>query len=248
METCSAQCRARRSERASKSFRNLVLGLPGTSGTADIDKLFELREDQFQLAQLEQVTAGVDVQGDRLVYVVLGFAPDNLDCWVLAHGVFLGDPREDSVWETLAAKLSRPFGGLPPSIVSVDAGYLTSSVQSQCSKRRWWVPTVGRSGQGKPIARRLGPSGLAVLGKDDGCGWWSGRVESGNVHLPRHMTRTEIAEMCASEVLTAEGGALRWRPVDGVPNHLWDGAILSIHGRHFRTMSAHRRPFGLVAV
>ena len=195
-----------------RAFRNLVLGLPGTSGTADIDKLFELREDQFQLAELEQVCAGADIQGDRIVYTVLGFAPGNLDCWVLDYGVFLGDPREDSVWETLAAKLSRPFGGLPPSVVSVDAGYLTSTVQAQCAKRRWWIPTVGRAGAGKPIARRLGPTGIATLGKDDGCAFWSGRVESGNVHLPRTVSRTEIAEMCASEVLTAEGGALRWRP------------------------------------
>ena len=233
---------------ALKSFRNLVLGLPGTSGTADIDKLFELREDTFQLAQLEQVTAGVDVQGDRLVYVVLGFGPDNVDCWVLGYGIELGDPREDEVWVNLAAKLARPFGGLPPSVVSVDAGYLTSDVQSQCSKRRWWIPTVGRAGSAKPIARRLGPSRIATLGKDDGCSWWSGRVETGNVHLPRHITRSEIAEMCASEVLTAEGGALRWRKVDGIENHYFDSAILGIHSRYFRTLGARRRPFGLVAV
>ena len=233
---------------ALRAFRNLVLGLPGTSGTADIDKLFELREDQFQLAQLEQVTAGVDVQGDRLVYVVLGFAPDNLDCWVLSYGVVLGDPLEDLIWESLAAKLSRPFGGLPPSVVSVDAGYLTSTVQAQCAKRRWWISTVGRAGPAKPIARRLGHTGIATLGKDDGNSWWTGRVETGNVHLPRHITRTEISELCASEVLTAEGGALRWRPVDGIQNHYFDCAILAIHGRHFRTLSAHRRPFGLVAV
>ena len=45
------------------------------------------------------------------------------------------------VWETLAAKLARPFGGLPPSVVSVDAGFLTSNVQvAMCSSRRWWVP------------------------------------------------------------------------------------------------------------
>ena len=233
---------------ALRTFRNLVLGLPGTSGTADIDKLFELREDQFQLAELEQVTAGVDVQGDRLVYVVLGLGPGNLDCWVLDYGVFLGDPREDSVWETLAATLSRPFGGLPPSVVSVDAGFLTSTVQAQCARRRWWIPTVGRSGQGKPLARRLGPTGIATLGKDDGNSWWSGRVETGNVHLPRTVSRTEIAELCASEVLTAEGGSLRWRQIDGVQNHLWDSAILAVHGRHLRTLSARRRPFGLVAV
>ena len=233
---------------ALRAFRNLCLGQPGTSGTADIDKLFELREGTFQLAQLEQVCGGVDVQSDRLVYVVLGFAPDNLDCWVLAFGVFLGDPREDSVWNVLASKLSRPFDELPPSIVSVDAGFLTSDVQSQCSKRRWWIPTVGRAGGGKPIARRLGPSGIATLGKDNGNSWWSGRVEAGGVHLPRTVSRTEIAEMCASEVLTAEGGALRWRPIPGIPNHYWDCAILAVHARHFRTLSARRRPFGLVAV
>ena len=233
---------------ALKSFRNLVLGLPGSQGSADVDKLFELRQSEFQLAAMEQVTAGVDVQSDRLVYVVLGFAPDNVDCWVIGHGVFLGDPREDLVWQSLAAKLSRPFGGLPASVVSVDAGYLTSSVQAQCSKRRWWIPTVGRAGAGKPIARRLGPTGIATLGKDDANSWWSGRVETGDVHFPRTILRTELAEIAASEVLTAEGGALRWRPVDGIQNHLWDSAILAVHGRHFRTLSARRRPFGLVAV
>ena len=62
-----------------------------------------------------------------LVYVVLGFAPDNLDCWVSDYGV---ESRRRRVrmrcGSTLAAKLSRPFGGLPASVVSVDAGYLTS--------------------------------------------------------------------------------------------------------------------------
>ena len=233
---------------ALRAFKNLCLGEPGNSGSADVDKLYESRESVFQLAQLEQTTGGVDVQSDRLVYVVLGFNPDNYDCWVLSFGIVLGDPREDAVWETLAAKLARPFGGLPPSVVSVDAGFLTSNVQAQCARRRWWVPCVGRSGQGKPIARGIGPSGIAVLGKDDGCAWWSGRVETGNVHFPRTISRTELSELCASEVLVSEGGALRWRPVDGIQNHLWDSAILAVHGRYFRTLSARRRPFGLVAV
>ena len=233
---------------ALRAFRNLVLGEPGTSGTADIDKLFELREDTFQLDQLEQVTCGIDVQSDRLVFVVLGFNSGNVDTWVLDHGVILGDVREDQVWETMSAKLARPFGGLPPSVVSVDCGYLTSSVQAQCAKRRWWIPAVGRAGSAKPIARRLGPSGIATVGKDNSNSWWSGRVEAGAVHLPRTILRTDIAEMCASEVLTAEGGSLRWKKVDGLANHLWDAAILAVHGRHLRTLSAHRRPFRLTAV
>ena len=248
MATRSARRRARRSERASKSFRNLVLGLPGTSGTADVDKLFELRQNEFQLAQLEQTCAGVDVSADRLIFVVLGFSSSNIDTWVLAFGTVLGDPLDDEVWARLAAKLARSHGGLPPSVTSVDAGYLTATVQAQCSRRRWWLPTVGRAGAGKPLAKRPGATGICTIGKDDASAWWSGRIESGNVHLPRHITRNEITEMCASEVLTAEAGALRWRKIEGVPNHYWDAAIGAVHARHYRTLSARRRPFGLVAV
>ena len=37
----------------------------------------------------------------------------------------------------------------------VDAGYLTGDVKRQVNRRRWWIPTVGRAGEGKPIARRM---------------------------------------------------------------------------------------------
>ena len=192
---------------------------------------------------------------------MLGFNSDNYDSWVLGFGVLLGDPREDAVWETLAAKLARPFGGLPPSVVSVDAGFLTSSVQAQCARRRWWIPTVGRAGAGKPIARGIGPSGLAVCGKDDGSAWWAGRVETGDVHFPRTILRTELAEIAASEVLTAEVDLFDGVRSMAFENHLWDAAIL-VHGRHCvhsapatlqdalhaTPCPAHRRPFRLAAV
>lgn len=34
------------------------------------------------------------------------------------------------------------------SVVSVDAGHLTTSVRQQCARRRWWLPVVGRAGRG----------------------------------------------------------------------------------------------------
>ena len=54
---------------------------------------------------MEQVTAGVDCQDDRLVAVVMGFAPGNLELWVLDHADVLGDPRERAVWQQLDALL-----------------------------------------------------------------------------------------------------------------------------------------------
>ena len=94
--------------------------------------------------------------------------------------------------------------------VSVDAGFNTTVVRRQCQARRWWLPVVGRAGQGKRIAKRPGPSNICTMGKDDVCAFWAGRVQAGKVHLPPEITRAEIGELCAAEALTAEGGALRW--------------------------------------
>ena len=85
--------------------------MPASHGAADVDKLFELRGGR--LDGIEQVTAGVDVQADRLVHVVLGFTAGNQDLAVLDYGVTLGDPSEDDVWHALAANLARPFAALP---------------------------------------------------------------------------------------------------------------------------------------
>ena len=232
---------------ALKAFRNLVLGLPGESGAADVDRLYELR-GQGQDVDVEQVTAGVDVMADRLAWTVLGFSPGNEQIAVLDFGVTLGDPAERDVWDALASSLARPFAGLPVSVVSVDAGFSTTDVRRQCANRRWWLPVVGRAGEGKPIAKRPGPSGICTLGKDDASGWWSARVGADRVSFPPTITRQQLAELAAAEALTAEGGSLRWRPVEGRANHLWDSAILAIHARHFRPLTSSRRPLRLVAV
>ena len=224
-----------------KTFRNTVLGLPGESGAADVDKLFEARGQDLDAGTGEQVTCGIDVQADRLVHVVLGFTAGNEQLEVLDFGSTLGDPSEDDVWNALAANLARPFAGLPVSVVSVDAGFSTTDVRRQCSRRRWWLPVVGRAGEGKPIAKRPGPTGILTLGKDDASGWWSARVAAGRVHFPQTITRSQLAEFAAAEALTAEGGALRWRPVEGRQNHLWDAALLAIHARHFRPLTRARR-------
>ena len=217
---------------ALRAFRNLVLGEPGTSGTADIDKLFELREDTFQLDQLEQVTCGVDVQSDRLVYVVLGFNPGNVDCLGarLRCSFELGDPREDArCGTTLAAKLARPFGGLPPfqssrSMLAISRAPCKRNVRSADGGFR---PLDERE-LGKPIAKsswslwdmRRSVKTTALHG-----GPVASRLEMSTYRGPSNADR-DFGDCARANVLVAEGGALRWRPVDGLrANHLWDAAI-----------------------
>ena len=153
---------------------------------------------------VEQVCCGVDVQDDRLVFAIVGFTPPNRAAVVLDHGNVPGDPRDDDPWNTLDSALSQPFGGLPVSITCVDARFLTSSVRKQCTRRVWFVPTVGRTGAGKPRAKRIGKSGIATMGKDDASSWWSGRAASGNVLLPANISGADIRELCADEVLVVD--------------------------------------------
>ena len=233
--------------RALATFRNTVLGMPGESGGADVDRLYERRGSSGPLA-IEQVTVGIDVQTDRLVYVVCGFTAQNAIVQVVHFGVVLGDPRDDHVWDTLAADLDTHRTPIPCSVVSVDAGFLTATVKSQCARHRWWIPTVGRAGTGQAIARPIGQSGLAVLGKDDAAAWWTGRIDADRVKTPQTISRKEIGELLAAEALTAEAGALRWRQIEQRENHYWDSALLAIHARHFRPLTAGRRPFRVVAV
>ena len=116
--------------------------MPAEHGAADVDQLHEQRGRAFDLRQLEQVTAGVNVMDDRLVHVTLGFTADNAEIVVLDYGVTIGDPTSDEPWVELAARLARPVGpGLPVSIVGCDAGFHTSEVRKQCGpplRRSHW--------------------------------------------------------------------------------------------------------------
>ena len=232
---------------AIKAFRNVVLGLPGEDGAADVDALYARRERRFTLASVEHVTAGVDVQTDRLVFAVVAWSAGNRDAWILETGIVQGDPRHDGVWQSLGSTLRARRDPLPVAGVSVDAGYLTADVQRQCGMRRW-LPVVGRSGTAVPLASRVKGSGLATMGADDVSAWWSGQVAAGRVHLPASMNRREVAEICAAEALTVEGGAVRWRPIAGRVNHLWDAARLAAHHRHFAPRTRQRSRPRLVGI
>ena len=237
--------------RALAAFRNLFMGEPADTGMVDVDAVYESARDRVpDLSDVEQCVAGADCQDDRIVFVVLGFTASDRMIHVLEHGELLGDPREDEVWNSLASTLAGAYGGLPVSCTTIDAGFLTQTVQRQCGRRRWWIPCVGRGGAGKPIARRRGSSGLCVCGKDDASSLWTGKVSTGTVRLPWTIGKVHVAELVAAEVLVAERGALRWRPVPGRQNHRWDAALMALHSRHFRrlTRTSARRTMRLVAV
>ena len=229
--------------------RNTICGEPGDLGVADVDLLLENRERRFDLGAVEQVCAGVDVQDDRLVYQVLGFAAADTELWALDGGEVLGDPRDDAVWIALHGILQGTFGGLPVSCVCVDSGHLATQVRAQCSRRRWWVAVKGQGGEGVPIVRGIARSGAAPVGKNNSSAFWSGRVSSGKVHFGMNLDRRTMTELAAAQSLVAGStGALTWEPIPGRQDHRWDSARYAIAARNFRRLTRATRPIRLVAV
>lgn len=69
------------------------------------------------------LTCGVDVQGNRLVYVVRGWG-ERQESWLISEGEVWGDTSLDDPWIELAEDvLGAEYGGLPIIRTFVDAGF-----------------------------------------------------------------------------------------------------------------------------
>jgi phage terminase large subunit GpA-like protein len=116
------------------------------------------------------LTCGVDVQQDRLIYVIRGWSY-NLESWLVEHGELYGETVYDPVWGLLGNLLNRTWGDLSIRLMVVDSGYApraghtTSEVVLQNTWRRpdhmvykfcrqysgRAVPTKGHDEQSKPL-------------------------------------------------------------------------------------------------
>lgn len=106
------------------------------------------------------LTAGVDVQGDRLEVEVLAWGVAQ-ETWSMEVRVIPGDPTKPQVWQDLDDYLLQPWRHetgrtLRIACACVDSGYLTDEVYKFVRPRaaRRLFATKGIDGAGKPIAGR----------------------------------------------------------------------------------------------
>lgn len=148
---------------ALKTFINTSLGQTWEDKGERVDetKLVDRRED-YKIAPSEVVviTAGVDVQDDRLEIDRIGWTSNN-QSYGLGKIVLLGDPAATRIWEELDDLLLTPIqhtlvGEMNISACCVDSGYLTQVVGKFCQERwnrRVWA-IKGMPGEGRPIFKR----------------------------------------------------------------------------------------------
>lgn len=184
------------------------------------------------------LSAGVDVQGDRVEVSVWGWG-ENEQGWLLAHEKIYGEPTGNAVWCELDDYLGQTFGGLRIKTTFVDAGNWTREVYGQVRKRktRGWHAIMGRAGErpliGNPSVQDVNRRGeklkrgvrLRLLGVDLAKATLYSRAKVGKasdskqINFPSDMDWSYF-EGFASEirVLKHRGGVAyyRWEKLPGV--------------------------------
>jgi len=127
----------------------------------DGEGLMGRREDWGKLLppDVAVLTAGVDIQDDRIELEVVGWGKDE-ESWSIDYRVLWGDPSSPAVWKDLDNMLlcrwshSKEVSDLPIRAVAVDTGgHHTLKSYSFCRARqgrRVWA-IKGRGGMGVPI-------------------------------------------------------------------------------------------------
>jgi phage terminase large subunit GpA-like protein len=145
---------------ALRVFVNTVLAETWAEESESVEEgLLFARREQYD-AQVPDpvlvVTAGVDVQSDRIEMEVVGWGKGE-ESWAIDYLVLLGDPDHEATWVRVEEALQKVYQKADGTAVRItaaciDSGYSTQNVYqfTRGSGASWW-PIKGVPGQGKPV-------------------------------------------------------------------------------------------------
>jgi phage terminase large subunit GpA-like protein len=162
--------KAKKNPEEMKTFVNTFLGLPYREKGDSINAHFlASREESYPTegegenaielipAGVGLLTAGVDVQGDRIEMLIWGWGAGE-ERWLIAWEVLNGDPGHAEVWQQLERRrlLQRPHESgatLAIAAMCVDAGFQTDHVHAFCAPRNSQnvLAVIGKEGAGRPL-------------------------------------------------------------------------------------------------
>ena len=146
-----------------KTFVNTVLGetwedeYSAKLGADDLKSRVEFYEPGIAPARVLAVTAGVDVQDNRLAVTLYGWGKDE-EAWVIDHMEIYGDPGQPKVWSQLDEVILKPVAHelaepLKIAATAIDSGgHYTHEVYAYCRDRKAQhvFAIKGQSQRGKP--------------------------------------------------------------------------------------------------
>lgn len=189
---------------------------------------------------IRMVTAGVDIQKDRIYYAVRAWAP-GVTSYGVTHGHVLGDPQYDDVWVQLGEILSDTFLGMRPKMVLVDSGYQTAAVYRHCRMRPGWEPAKGRATGERPhwetlvdesvTGRALKSLRLWLYSVDVWQQWINARIMWPRGEVGAWYVREGVDDVYCSQVVNqgciTRKGKREWMALGGRGDHLRDCEMLA---------------------
>ncbi|NDG63974.1 MAG: phage terminase large subunit family protein [Planctomycetes bacterium] len=150
-----------------KTFVNTVLGetwedeYAAKIGAGDLQQRVEFYDSGVAPARVLTVTAGVDVQDNRLAISLYGWGRDE-ECWLIDHVEIFGDPAQQKLWGQLDELILKPLPhelaeNIKVSVTCIDSGgHFTNEVYAYARERKKHnvFAVKGQSQKGKsPIGK-----------------------------------------------------------------------------------------------
>ena len=146
-----------------KTFINTVLGevfedeYTAKLGAEGLQGRAEFYETDVVPARACILTAGIDVQDNRLEATIYAWAPGE-ESWVLSHNVVFGDPAKAEIWKQIDNIIMKPFRRedgkeLTLAAAAIDTGgHFTHEVYQYARERKRGgvIPVKGQSQPNKP--------------------------------------------------------------------------------------------------
>jgi phage terminase large subunit GpA-like protein len=252
---------AKRTRETLQVFVNTVLGETWRDETAiplEADALYARREPYAAEvpAGVALITAGADVQADRIECEVVGWGAGE-ESWSLGYFVIHGDAGQPEVWADLDRLLLRQWRHesgllLPVTAACIDAGFETEMVLDFCRARRGrriW-PVKGQAGFGKPIWPRRATTGgrnrgeLYLIGVDVAKERVYSRLRverpgPGYCHFSLDRPK-DWFEMLVSERIVVERGERKFSKPAGVRNEALDARAYAVAALHSLYMAGFK--------
>ena len=205
-----------------KVFTNTTLGESWEDKGSGLDLSLNERTEDYNPEKIPDevvlLTAGVDIQANRIELSVLGFGL-NEEIWVIDHIVLYGDPSVASIWLKLDQELKRTYirqdgKKFLISAACIDSGYYTNQVYSFCKNKvnRRVYAVKGVTGNRPVFPRRASTNNimktpLFSVGVDSAKDIVLQRMKiekmgSGYVHFPKHLDLEYFAQLQAERVKT----------------------------------------------
>lgn len=188
------------------------------------------------------LTAGVDVQKNRLVYVVRGWG-SRFESWLIEQGEFWGETDKPEVWQELSELAASTWHGQMLSRMTVDSGYQTQMVYQFCRlHKNLALAAKGHDTLDKPFKKtdidvnvrgKVIPSGLQLwhFNSDQMKSWVHSRVEwphdqPGGWWLPDDISDDYCKQIVAEQRSVKPSGKVVWVQIKK-DNHFLDAEALA---------------------